>query len=194
MQKKIQLFNPAKAARFYALKPLVNPEFNKWTPCLPLDRLYELRKFIGIKDKVNYSRVNDVIKRASKECGGAFLKPYIQEMFNNYPAFFAEEYWAKYKAIVNDENIEWEMIKKINQLPFLTEAYDLTVPPFCTFVLQNGIVVYDTVSFTPIYSKESRMEIEDLLKSKSYYITPNGDFSYSVKTDTLEYVIKSLTK
>ena len=52
----------------------------------------------------------------------------------------------------------------------------------------------DTVSFTPIYSKESRMEIEDLLKSKSYYITPNGDFSYSVKTDTLEYVLKSLTK
>ena len=50
------------------------------------------------------------------------------------------------------------------------------------------------MSFTPIYSKESRMEIEDLLKSKSYYITPNGDFLYSVKTDTLEYVVKSLTK
>ena len=96
--------------------------------------------------------------------------------------------------MVLDETIEWVMIKEVTPLPEITEAYDLTCPPHCTFVMENGIVVYDTVSFNAVLTKESVNEIDKIFNSKFFYIMPNGTLTYSVSTDTLEFVLKSLSK
>jgi len=37
-------------------------------------------------------------------------------------------------------------------------------------------------------------EIDNLLASKSFYITPDGKLTYSAETDTLNYVLKHLSK
>ena len=95
--------------------------------------------------------------------------------------------------MVTDELIDWVMVSDVSELPEITEAYDLTTPPHCTFVMENGIVVYDTVSFTVTYTKESYDEIEKVLKSKSYYVDTNGNLTYSASNNPLDLVIAHMT-
>lgn len=52
----------------------------------------------------------------------------------------------------------------------------------------------DTISFNTVITKESVREIDNLLASKSFYITPDGKLTYSAETDTLNYVLKHLSK
>ena len=52
----------------------------------------------------------------------------------------------------------------------------------------------DTISFNSVVTKESVKEIDNLLASKSFYITPDGKLTYSAETDTLNYVLKHLSK
>ena len=50
------------------------------------------------------------------------------------------------------------------------------------------------MSFNTVLTKESVNEIDKIFNSKSFYIMPNGTLTYSVSTDTLEFVLKSLSK
>ena len=196
-KNKIQLLNEDKASRlqkvFDHLDEVIEVEY---TPTLPLYRLQELRTFLnGQKDNGSTSKVSNVIKSVVPTYGGSFQKHIVTDIINAYPDFFKrDEFWSKYRDMVLDETIEWVMIKEVTPLPEITEAYDLTCPPHCTFVMENGIVVYDTVSFNAVLTKESVNEIDKIFNSKSFYIMPNGTLTYSVSTDTLEFVLKSLSK
>ncbi len=57
------------------------------------------------------------------------------------------------------------------------DAYDLTVPPYNTFVLQNGAIVYDTVSLNSILSEEAKNEIDGLLTNPDYYLEADNSFT-----------------
>lgn len=52
----------------------------------------------------------------------------------------------------------------------------------------------DTMSFNALYTKEAVKEVDEILKSKSYYIMSDGSVAYSAVTDTLDLVIKHLTE
>jgi len=51
-----------------------------------------------------------------------------------------------------------------------------------------------TVSVNILYTEESVDEINKLLNSKEYYITPEGEIAYSVKNDVLELVLAHMTE
>ena len=194
---KLKLLNENKAKNLDTInKHLDNVIEVEYTPTLPLYRLQELRTFLnGQKDNGSASKVSNVIKNVVPTYGGSFQKHIILDIITAYPDFFKrDEFWSKYRDMVLDETIEWVMIKEVTPLPEITEAYDLTCPPHCTFVMENGIVVYDTVSFNTVLTKESVNEIDKIFNSKSFYIMPNGTLTYSVSTDTLEFVLKSLSK
>ena len=166
-----------------------------FTPTLPIDRIKELKDYlITFRDTVNISRCYDVLGRSSSDVGGSFTKDFILDIINLYPDFFKDGFWNKYKNMVLDDNIEWEMITKVDEIPEITEAYDLTIPEYPTFVLHNGIVVYDTASFIPTYTKEAKEEIDTVIGSKSFYLTPDGDITYSIKSDPLTYVLGHLSR
>ena len=194
---KLKLLNENKAKNLDAIhNHLDNVIEVEYTPTLPLYRLQELRTFLtSQKDNSSASKVSNVIKSVVPTYGGSFQKHIITDIINAYPDFFKQdEFWSKYRDMVLDDTIEWVMIKEVTPLPEITEAYDLTCPPHCTFVMENGIVVYDTVSFNTVLTKESVNEIDKIFNSKSFYIMPNGTLTYSVSTDTLEFVLKSLSK
>lgn len=196
-KNKIQLLNEDKASRLQKVFDYLDTtEEVEYTPTLPLYRLQELRTFLNSqKDTASASKVSNVIKSVVPTYGGSFQKHIVTDIINAYPDFFKrDEFWSKYRDMVLDETIEWVMIKEVTPLPEITEAYDLTCPPHCTFVMENGIVVYDTVSFNAVLTKESVNEIDKIFNSKSFYIMPNGTLTYSVSTDTLEFVLKSLSK
>ena len=66
--------------------------------------------------------------------------------------------------MVLDENIEWEVIRSVLPLEERMDAYDLTVPPYNTFILQNGAIVYDTVSLNSVVTEESKKRNRRFIK------------------------------
>lgn len=167
----------------------------EYTPNIPLYKLQELKEYLDMKHDKTYSfQTEYVIKRAQEITGGSFPKHIINKIMNKYTEFFNREgFWSKYRDIVKDKKIEWAVVQQVTPLPEITEAYDITCPPYCTFVMENGVVVYDTVSFNAVLTKESVKEIDTALNSKAYYIMPDGSLSYSAATDTLDFVLKHLS-
>ncbi len=51
----------------------------------------------------------------------------------------------------------------------------------------------DTVSFNTVYSKQSIDEINKYLNSKRYYLSSHGKLTYSMATDTINFVVSNLT-
>ena len=167
----------------------------EYTPNIPLYKLQELKEYLDMKHDKTYSfQTEYVIKRAQEITGGSFPKHIINKIMNKYTEFFNREgFWSQYRDMVKDKKIEWAVVQQVTPLPEITEAYDITCPPYCTFVMENGVVVYDTVSFNAVLTKESVKEIDTALNSKAYYIMPDGSLSYSAATDTLDFVLKHLS-
>lgn len=192
----MKLYNEKKAnALKNILEYLAGGNTITFTPNVPVVRVYELRKFLyAKKDSISASRCSDALRRAHPEYGCFFARHMFLPIIEKYPEFFDNDpYWSKYRDLVLDENITWEVVDEVTPLPEITEAYDLTTPPYCTFVMENGIVVYDTVSFNALYTKESVAEVDKMLENKSYYLTPEGNFNYPASNDTLDLVVKHLT-
>lgn len=192
----MKLYNEKKAGELRKiLDYLAGGETITFTPNIPVVKVYELRKFLyAKKDSISASRCSDALKHAHPEYGCFFARHMFIPIIEKYPEFFDNNpYWSKYKNLVLDENITWEVVDEVTPLPEITEAYDLTTPPYCTFVMENGIVVYDTVSFNALYTKESVAEVDKMLENKSYYLTPEGNFNYPASNDTLDLVVKHLT-
>nr|DAN55909.1 MAG TPA: Intein splicing domain [Caudoviricetes sp.] len=193
---KLKLNNKDKATKLEEMyKYYATRKEMLFTPTLPISKLQELRTYLNrMEDTKRSFQVSDVIKRSNSNFGGSFQKHIITEIMDRYPDFFTkDDFWKKYQYIVLDDTIEWQLIQNVTPLPEITEAYDITCPPYCTFVMENGVVVYDTVSFNAVLTKESVKEIDNALNSKAYYIMPDGSLSYSAATDTLDFVLKHLS-
>ena len=54
-------------------------------------------------------------------------------------------------------------------------VYDLIVPDSKVFAVNCGLVVYDTCSWIPIFSKEANEQCEAYIKSTGNYLLPSGD-------------------
>lgn len=193
---KLKLNNSVKAEKLEEMyTAFAKKNEIEFTPTIPLTRLNELYALLeSPSDKPLRKKILDAMKSANKNFGGTIHKHTILEIMDRYSDFFTkDDFWKKYQTIVLDDNIEWQLIQDVTPLPEITEAYDITCPPYCTFVMENGVVVYDTVSFNAVLTKESVKEIDNALNSKAYYIMPDGSLSYSAATDTLDFVLKHLS-
>lgn len=166
-------------------------------PTITIDRAKELRSYITYdNDKLNYGRISDSLRRSlSHEEGCHLVRKHYLEIYEKYKNILSkDEFWNKLYKIALDKNIEWEIISSVEPIEYVTEAYDLTTPPHCTFVMQNGIVVYDTCSLTILYTDESIKEINEFLDSPAAYLTPTGDIAFSSDVDNVGLVMKYLTE
>lgn len=205
-KNKLDLKHPEKAKKLKEMNPKLDLELMKFTPNVPLDKLYELSRHIGCPKVVKndedrltkqyYSKVADTIKKAKEyEYGmGYFTVSVIKPIMEKYKSFFDNSpYWSKFREMVLDENIEWEVIRSVLPLEERMDAYDLTVPPYNTFILQNGAIVYDTVSLNSVITEESKKEIDDLLRDPSYYLEADNSFTASASNDVVDLVMKHIT-
>ena len=152
-------------------------------PTLTSNRLSELQRLITDS---NYSR-------KVRNCN--LKRNHYLEIYEKYKEILSkDEFWNKLHKIALDKNIEWEIVSSVEPIENVTEAYDLTTPPHCTFVMQNGIVVYDTCSLTVLYTDESIKEINEFLDSPAAYLTPTGDIAFSSDVDNVGLVMKYLTE
>lgn len=192
LQDKLLLNNPYKHK---ALTELVTPSLVRYTPNVVEEKVLELRKFLwSKKEQLWASRLSDGLKKSKRYGYAPFVcRNTIMQIFKTYPELLKDTYWKKLYTILQDNEIEWEVITSVEPT-ILTEAYDLTIPPAYTFVMQNGIVVYDTMSLNVLFTKESIDEIDKFLGSKEAYLSSNGEILYSSSNDISELVTVTLTE
>lgn len=205
-KNKLDLKHPEKAKRLKEINPKLDLELTKFTPNVTIDKLYELGRHIGapkvIKSdedraaKTHYYRVADAISKArlTDHGMGYFTVAVIKPIMEKYKSFFDNDaYWSKFRDMVLDENIEWEVVRSVLPLEDTMDAYDLTVPPYNTFVLQNGAIVYDTVSLNAVMTDESKKEIDKILTDPNYYLEADNSFTASASNDVVELIMKHMT-
>lgn len=189
-RKKLKLCNKIKKERLdkVVLSPVV-----KYTPNVGEEELNKLLRNVNDTDSIS------IIKSALRLCKsnksmGYFVKYQYLELYKRYHDFIDNDmYWTKFHKVVTNEDIDWDIIKSVNYLPDITEAYDLTVPPYNTFVLHNGIVVYDTMSMVTVYTEEAIKEIKEKLNSPTYYLGNDNSIIYSSHNGVIEVVLKHMT-
>jgi hypothetical protein len=97
---------------------------------------------------------------------------------------------ALYNRIRATEVI-WDYPKKIASLG-KQKVYDFLVETTKVFVVNEGVVVYDTVNYVPILSDEANAECEEHIKSISNYLAPNGDLNINFD-DLISMTMHNLT-
>jgi hypothetical protein len=198
MQQKLKLLNPEKREKLNSLL-IDTSEVVKYTPNIPIDRIEELISYI-----ISLKSTNENIKRCYntlvesrkkyKQYGLTYLNKFIAlQILDTFKDFVDNnDWWSKFRDIIRDNNIEWEIIRKIDKVPEITEAYDVTVPPYCTFVTQNGIIAYDTCSLNVVMTEESINEIDKYLDSVDAYVDIDNSMIAPVITNVAKIVIKHM--
>lgn len=172
MRDKLVLKDASKRERLANFKPNKDYKRNKYTPKLPAHRRKELRDAIySVAKRYGANKKIKTDPEMSGRCMSLYViiggtektrtvipRPAALNIFDLNMDIFDDPFWVKWKNMVLDENIEWELITEIKPLPFITEAYDLTIPPAYTMVTESGIVVQDTMQVHVPVSEEARRE------------------------------------
>lgn len=82
----------------------------------------------------------------------------------------------KMQSIVNRVkywSVHWDKVKLVGDVSRGT-VYDLLVPSTKVFAVNNGLIVYDTISFIPILSDEANEECSRYYEDISYFVMPDG--------------------
>lgn len=131
----------------------------------------------------------------------------VYEIRNKYPGFVTRYPVAGVGGIypsnvylrttVNTRTVKLRSLGReltVFEYPILKESYYNSLSVHPSHIVGLGADFDgDTVSFNILYEDESIKEIEDLLNSKEYYLSPDGRLLYSANTDTLSLVLKHMT-
>lgn len=84
--------------------------------------------------------------------------------------------------------------KEMLEYPIIGQSYYNSLSPHYTH-LAKLVADFDgdMCSLSVVYTDESIAEIDKLLNSKEFYISPDGKLLYSAETDTIKLVLKHLT-
>lgn len=135
-----------------------------------------VKKYNGIRSIVSSVKVNNT----------AILRQTALNIFDLDLPIFTDPFWKKWKAMVLDESIEWELVTDIQPLPFITEAYDLTIPPAYTMVTESGIVVYDTMQVHVPVTEEARLEaVNKMMPSQNLFAIKDKSPHYAPSNESV---------
>lgn len=87
-------------------------------------------------------------------------------------------------ALTNDLSVGWERVKTVTSIPTET-VYDLEVPDTKVFAVNDGIIIYDTVSVFAPLSDAGRREAHDILPSRSLFLDKDRSLAFSVDKDVI---------
>ena len=62
------------------------------------------------------------------------------------------------------------------------------------YAVNNGVIVFDTCSWIPVFSKEANEEIDKYMKTKGNYILPSGDTLPSMFDDLIGLNMLAMTR
>jgi len=191
IKKEILLYHPEKANKLKQIRDNANIEREKYGPPLTVSRLNELRKIIGaprvfkrgtktpsfegkeleiayLKRNLN-AEIAAQIKKLDGRCGHLTLGKCKEIISLNLSEINEDPFWLRWKDWVLNPDVSWERITDIKPLPFITEAYDLTIPPAYTMVTESGIVVWDSLNVHMPVAPDAVKEAWKMLPSNNLF-------------------------
>lgn len=208
MQRKLRLKEKGRRDTLASYRCPENLEEKKYTPPLSEKRVKELCQAIGAPKLVNkdgsprfQGEALDRVRRRNTlytstwqtmKKGLPLTKNLAKKLFSlELPLFEESEFWAKWKSMVLDDRIEWEVIKSITPIPEITEAYDLTVPPAYTMVTECGWVVQDSVNIHLPVQDEAIEDAKKMLPSQLVFSErKRGDLLYAPSQEPIVGLFK----
>jgi DNA-directed RNA polymerase subunit beta len=154
--------------------PCLKPDVNSYAPILSKARLSELRTLIGWKDKNLYDSVHRVLRGRNGDRGSIILDKAKMIVELDLSIWNKDEFWKKWKQMVLDDHIEWQIVTEITDIPYITEAYDLTIPPSYTMVTESGIVIQDSMAMHIPITEEAVDEAKGMMPSKLFMKSGTG--------------------
>ena len=113
--------------------------------------------------KCNMSDVLELSKRTDLVYPRALLKNILK---TNDGSELSKRVWS--------DNVIWGAVRCTSEKSKRT-VYDLIVPDSKVFAVNCGLIVYDTCSWIPIFSKEANEQCKAYIKSTGNYLLPSGD-------------------
>ena len=113
---------------------------------------------------------------------------------------FMRSKFHKYLEWVEDLNIvhrvkcwsvHWDKVKLVGDVSRAT-VYDILVPSSKVFAVNNGLIVYDTVSWIPILGEDANEECERYVHDVSNYVFPNGTSQIGTD-DLIDITLRAMT-
>lgn len=127
------------------------------------------------------------IARIKKEVDLAFTTTFLKK-------FVSKTEDTPLAKRIYSEEVMWFKTTKGDLQTNKETVYDLIVPESKVFVANNGMVVFDTCSWTPVFSKEANEEISAYLKQPDNYILPSGDPIASMFDDLCKMSFFAMTR
>lgn len=89
-------------------------------------------------------------------------------------------------------NIHWEPVRSVIDCP-AEAVYDFDVPTTKLYIVNDGVVTYDTVSVNAVLSNEANAEVRSHLNSVQRYVHANGSL-YLGLTDLVALTLYNLSR
>ena len=119
------------------------------------------------KNRVAYNAYIDIYSRnfaISRSTCAALLKA-LESQHEHF-----SEYFARWIALVNNQNIGWDQITDVKCTGELKTMYDITVPNSWTFCTDDGLYIWDSMNFhVPVSDKAVSQANEKMLPSKNLF-------------------------
>lgn len=101
---------------------------------------------------------------------------------------------TKLSERAGDKNIEWVLSTVLPDTKKKCTVYDFVVADSKVYAVNNGVIVFDTCSWIPVFSKEANEEIDKYMKTKGNYILPSGDTLPSMFDDLIGLNMLAMTR
>ena len=123
-------------------------------------------------------------------------------LFTRYPITGQGSVYPSYpfvKTTIKGRTVDilddsWNIVKRVYDYPKQGEGYFNTLSPHPTRIGRLGADYDgDKCSWISLYTEESIKEVEDTLKSRAYYVTPDGSMLYSADDKIIKGLMYTLT-
>ena len=94
---------------------------------------------------------------------------------------------------IMNRNVIWCPVTKIEPRG-IQQTWDFEIPTTKTFVINEGVLVYDTISVNGVMSKEANDECNAYYDSLGSLIDLNGSLLVNIDTDLINWITFNLTR
>lgn len=172
-------------------KPSFNKACSKWRESIS-----------ELKDEYDFIPVTKVERRRLLSLADGNLED--EKLFRNPTNWYFKRYLlkkylkkgdgTKLSSRVYADNVEWVLTSVIPESAQDIPVYDFVVPESKVYAVNNGVIVYDTCSWIPIFSKEANAECEKYIHTQGNYILPSGQPLADMFDDLIKLSMHAMTR
>ena len=160
--------------------------FMKSMDMLPISKSEGERLLLFLKNSLDGTPAYTNLKYAIRDgrVRKTTLLKYIEEV-ENVPSLM--------NRLAYSDVVAWDKAELVGSVKKGT-VYDLLVDDTKVFAVNDGLIIYDTCSWTPIFSEEANKECAEYLRTPGNLILPSGDALADICDDLVKMSMFAMTR